>query len=139
MLDWLKGKVKEVSSKLGPPLDEHIQECKTSFKAFAMPYEVGFVLDFKVDDDNIPMGCAQLNEDWDSKKWFREASPIPAHLFASSKVPEEDHMSCGRPAHAVHVDTFAEDGHLWQKNLLHCLGKDFEKWIHQSGGSSCRR
>ena len=31
----------------GPPLDEHLQECKTSFKAFAMPYEVGFVLDFK--------------------------------------------------------------------------------------------
>ena len=102
----------------GPPLDEHIQECKTSFKAFAMPYEVGFVLDFKVDDDNIPMGCAQLNEDWDSKKWFREASPIPAHMFASSKVPEEDHMSCGRPAHAVHVDTFAEDGHLWQKTFF---------------------
>ena len=83
-----------------------------------MPYEVGFVLDFKVDEDNMPMGCAQLDDDWDSKRWYREAYPIPAHMFASSKVPEEENMSCGRPAHAIHVDTFAEDGHEWQKTFF---------------------
>ena len=102
----------------GPLLKDYKAECKNSFKAFAMPYEVGFVLDFKVDEDNLPKDCAQLNEPWDSKKWYRKAYPIPHYMFATSQSKADEPLACGRPAHAVHVDTFAEDGIEWQKTFF---------------------
>ena len=33
-------------------------------QAFAMPFEVGFVIDFDIDDELIPKGCGQLDEKW---------------------------------------------------------------------------
>ena len=102
----------------GPPLNNHEEECKATFRNVALPYEVGLVLDFKVDEDNIPMGCAHLDEEWDSKKWYRKGYPSPPHIFGTSKTPEDERLVCGKPAHAVHVDTFAEDGHKWQETFF---------------------
>ena len=33
-------------------------------QAFAMPFEVGFVIDFDIDEELIPKGCGQLDEKW---------------------------------------------------------------------------
>ena len=47
--------------KGGPPVNN--QECKTGIM-FAMPYEVGFVVNFTVGEENIPRGCGILDGDW---------------------------------------------------------------------------
>ena len=33
-------------------------------QTFAMPFEVGFVIDFDIDEELIPKGCGQLDEKW---------------------------------------------------------------------------
>ena len=38
--------------------------CMSQHQAFAMPYEVGFVIDFEIDEELIPKGCGQLDEKW---------------------------------------------------------------------------
>jgi len=38
--------------------------CMNQHQAFAMPYEVGFVIDFDIDEELIPKGCGQLDEKW---------------------------------------------------------------------------
>ena len=55
----------------GPPIDQRDQEaqCKQSAISFAMPFEVGLAMNFSVDDDNIPGGCGQLDNQWRSNRW----------------------------------------------------------------------
>ena len=36
--------------------------CNNQHQTFAMPFEAGFVIDFDIDDENIPKGCGPLNE-----------------------------------------------------------------------------
>ena len=38
--------------------------CMNQHQTFAMPFEVGFVIDFDIDEELIPKGCGQLDEKW---------------------------------------------------------------------------
>ena len=44
--------------------DSKDKPCMNQHQTFAMPFEVGFVIDFDIDDELIPKGCGQLDEKW---------------------------------------------------------------------------
>ena len=120
----------------GPPLldestanfeDEVTEgECKTSAIAFAMPYEVGFVMDFEVDEDNIPTGCAELDEPWISEKYMRHGhtkSKIMLDGYHQTTDAFHSNLICPRPEHALHVDTFAASNDDWQRTFFQAFQK----------------
>ena len=101
-------------------------QCKPSAIAFAMPYEVGFVMDFEVDQDNVPMGCAELDEPWVSEKYARHGRTQNKIMLDGSHQDNDQFHSgliCPRPDHAVHVDTFASSNTVWQKTFFRAWQK----------------
>ena len=120
----------------GPPLmneseadlEKEVMEgqCKPSATAFAMPYEVGFVLDFDVDADNVPTGCAELDDPWISNKYDRHGrTKNKIMLDGSHDENDEFHsnLMCPRPDHAVHVDDFASSNSAWQQTFFRAWQK----------------
>ena len=71
--------------KIDPSKDSELQknECyNTPPLAFAMPYEVGFVIDFEVEEGiNIPKNCGTLSSPWKEADEQRMGkSPYPHYI-----------------------------------------------------------
>ena len=100
--------------------------CSTSAIAFAMPYEVGFVMDFDVDEDNVPMACAELDDPWVSEKYMRHGhtkSKIMLDGYHEANDEFHSNLICPRPEHAAHVDTFAANNDDWQRTFFRAFQK----------------
>ena len=119
--------------KGGPPMNQD-RACKDGW-TFAMPYEVGFVLNFTV-IDNYPRGCGPLDGDWRFKfgrpncqKYCGNDIARPNKMYIGS--PGYDGSPpCGPNTYAPEGETsanivakFADDHDLWSKTFFNAWEK----------------
>ena len=109
--------------KGGPPMNQD-KVCGGGW-TFAMPYEVGFVLNFTV-IDNYPRGCGPLDGDWRFKSGKPNCQP-----YCEDDIARPNKMYIGSPGYdgspPCGPNTYAPEGEA-SANIVAKFADDHDLW-----------